>query len=259
MIMHDAIKWDRDRHGALLRQARASENMTRKDVAEAIESSYMSVLNWEQGRNAPQRSSLNKLVELFGEEAFGQEGASSVPEEMNALASWLSEQRERARLTRHQLAERAGVTYQTIHSIETGRTTNPQQSTLGKLEGALQAELPEEVDQDIRESADVGVEGVGRFTDFDPHVEDELPNVPGIYVFYDVSDRPVYVGESGNIGDRIRNRQNGHWDKFWYRAPIVDKAAYVRVDDSTLRKQIEAVMIKFMKSNAVINRKHVDR
>lgn len=92
-------------------------------------------------------------------------------------------------------------------------------------------------------------------TDFDPHSDDDFPREPGVYVLYDISDRPVYVGKSGNIRDRVR----GHVDKFWYRSPIVEHAAYVRVDDSILRGQLEETLIKFLKSNAVINQRLVDR
>jgi hypothetical protein len=74
-------------------------------------------------------------------------------------------------------------------------------------------------------------------------------------VFYDISDRPVYAGKSANIRDRVR----GDVDEFWYRSPTVDKAAFVRVDDATLRNPLEETPIKFVKSNAVINQRLVDR
>jgi excinuclease UvrABC nuclease subunit len=92
-------------------------------------------------------------------------------------------------------------------------------------------------------------------TDFDPHSEDDFPREPGVYVLYDISDRPVYVGKSANIRDRIR----GHVDKFWYRSPVVEKAAFVRVEDAVLRGQLEETLIKFLKSNAVMNQRLVDR
>lgn len=107
--------------------------------------------------------------------------------------------------------------------------------------------------QAVEQSAEI--RGVGRLTDFDPHSDEDLPRDPGVYVLYDISDRPVYVGKSGNIRDRLR----GHVDKFWYRSPIVEKAAYVRVDDAALRGQLEETLIKFLKSNAVINQRLVDR
>ena len=63
------------------------------------------------------------------------------------------------------------------------------------------------------------------------------------------------MGKSDNIRRRVRE----HADKFWYRSPIVEKASYVRVDDATLRGQLEETLIKFLKSNAVINQRLVDR
>jgi hypothetical protein len=50
-----------------------------------------------------------------------------------------------------------------------------------------------------------------------------------------------------------------HNEKFWCRTPIVHKASYVRVEDQTLRRQLESTLIKFLKSNAVINRQQVVR
>ena len=99
------------------------------------------------------------------------------------------------------------------------------------------------------------ITGVGRLTDFNPHDEDDFPAEPGVYVFYDISERPIYVGESSNIKARVRN----HVDKFWYKSPIVETAAYVKVDAASLRKQLEETLIKFLQSDAVINKKAVDR
>jgi hypothetical protein len=35
------------------------------------------------------------------------------------------------------------------------------------------------------------IEGVGQFVDFDPHDEEKWPKEPGIYVFYDIAERPI--------------------------------------------------------------------
>ena len=69
-----------------------------------------------------------------------------------------------------------------------------------------------------------------------------------MYVFYDISDRPVYVGKAAVIRDRVRN----HYEKFWFKSPIVDHAAYIEIQDERLRTQIEQILIKFLKSNAVL-------
>jgi len=92
-------------------------------------------------------------------------------------------------------------------------------------------------------------------TDFDPHDDDDLPEVAGIYVFYDVSDRPVYVGKAQNIAKRVGD----HSEKFWFKYPIVSHAAYIEIVDKELRHQVEQILIGFLKSNAVINKQSVTR
>ena len=78
----------------------------------------------------------------------------------------------------------------TIWNIETGRTTSPQHSTQEALENAFGEQIPEDVEADIAEEAQITVEGVKSggagdllLLNFDPHDEKTLPRVPGIYVF----------------------------------------------------------------------------
>jgi transcriptional regulator with XRE-family HTH domain len=99
------------------------------------------------------------------------------------------------------------------------------------------------------------VKGLGRLVPFDPYDREAWPTEPGVYVFYDVSDRPIYIGEGENASRRI----NEHEQKFWYKRPIVEDAVFLRVDNKDLRKQIEAVLIEFLRSNAIINQQHVKR
>ena len=74
-------------------------------------------------------------------------------------------------------------------------------------------------------------------------------------MFYDVSQRPIYVGMS----DDVRRRILDHSEKFWFKAPIVETGSYVEIKDKTLRRQVETLLIKFLKSNAVLNRQNVER
>lgn len=60
---------------------------------------------------------------------------------------------------------------------------------------------------------------------------------------------------SGNIADRIK----GYGDRFWYKRPIVETASYIPVKEKKLRHQIETILIKFLKSNAIINKQGVER
>ena len=95
-----------------------------------------------------------------------------------------------------------------IYNIEAGRISNPRPATIKKLESALGAEIPTEVKDETREEATI--KDVGELVDFDPHDDDDLPSTPGIYVLYDISERPIYVGQGTAIKKRIRD----HQDKF---------------------------------------------
>ena len=74
-------------------------------------------------------------------------------------------------------------------------------------------------------------------------------------MLYDISGRPLYIGQRMSIDKRLRN----HNDKFWFKPPIVQTDSYVQIDEKPLRERVEAVFIKFLKSNAVINKRLVDR
>jgi transcriptional regulator with XRE-family HTH domain len=156
-------------------------------------------------------------------------------------------------MTRRELSEQSGVSEPQIWNIETGKTLNPQAQTRERLTAVL-GEAPSE--ETIRVTEDeAAIPDLGALTDFDPHDADNLPNEAGVYVFYDISERPVYVGQSENI----RGRVSDHDHAFWFKRPIVETAAYVRITDPALRLQIETIMIRFLKSNAVINQKNVQR
>ena len=96
---------------------------------------------------------------------------------------------------------------------------------------------------------------IGEFIDFNPHDPKDYPSVGGIYVLYDIRDRPLYIGQGMTIDKRLRN----HYDKFWFKPPIIESASYLQIDDKPLRERIEAVLTKFLKSNAVINKRLVNR
>jgi transcriptional regulator with XRE-family HTH domain len=254
-----AMDWDTEKHPQMLIAARKRDGMERADLADKLGVVYQTVFNWETGKGSPQKAKLDALIELFGEQAFDPETIQIAEGGPTQLAAWLSEKRTHKGWTKQQLAAAADLTYVTIWNIESGRSQNPQRATLERLETALGEPIPDEIAKGIKKAASVEIEGVGEFTNFEPHIKEDLPKVPGVYVLYDISDRPLYVGQAENIAARISNAHTGHWDKFWYREPIVYSGAYIRIDEEKLRKQIEGVMIKFMKSNAVINKQGVER
>jgi transcriptional regulator with XRE-family HTH domain len=171
----------------------------------------------------------------------------------SAFGAWLSKTRTEKGMSVPELASKSGITAPAIYNIESGKSLNPQKETRRRLEQALGASIPADVTKEAERAQEI--KGLGSLTDFDPYDEQNLPAVAGVYVFYDIAERPIYVGKAAIIASRVKE----HKEKFWFRPPIVINAAYVPVSDATVRHQIEQVLIKFLKSNAVINRQSVER
>lgn len=186
----------------------------------------------------------------MGREAEGNEWEKNV-----SYGEWLRKKREEKGWSQLVLAEKSGVSQPQISNLEAERSLNPQARTRERLEKTLGAETPREVvEQAEKEEA---VAGIGSLTDFDPYDEESLPDCPGVYVFYDVTDRPVYVGKA--VKRAIRNRVKEHNDRFWFKRPIVDRASFIEIKDEKVCSQVEQVLIKFLKSNALFNKQHVER
>jgi len=156
-------------------------------------------------------------------------------------------------MTAAQLAEKSGLSVPTIYNIEAGRAENPRRRTIERLEKALGKKFEKEFEDEVRQASTI--EGIGEFQDFDPHEGEDWPGEAGVYVFYDISERPIYVGMAGDISDRMK----GHEDRFWFKRPIVERASCIAIKDKNLRRQIEMILIKFLKSNAIINKQGVER
>lgn len=172
----------------------------------------------------------------------------------NRYGDWLREALAKKEWKVWELADESGVSPPAIYNILSGQSKNPQQRTREKLERAL-GQKPK-IDLTPEEET---VSGMGDLTDFDPHDEALLPDVPGVYVFYDITDRPVYVGRAGSGSRTIRARVKEHYEKFWFKRPIVNNGAYIEIRDEKLCNSVEKALIKFLKSNAVLNKQHVER
>lgn len=236
-----------------IKRARLSSGLTQAEVAARIGVTPRTVSNWERGESTPQARYVEQLEQFLGNVTpVGGEDPSS-DDGPSPFGAWVSRVRTEKGLTRTELAHRADVSQMTVYNLETGRISNPHEKTRARLTSALGESAPQDaVDATEREAT---IEGIGALVDFDPHDPQDCPEGSGVYVFYDISERPIYVGESGNMARRIRD----HYEKFWFRAPIVQRGAYITVTNASLRSQIERVLIRFLKSNAVINRQHVER
>jgi transcriptional regulator with XRE-family HTH domain len=230
-----------------IREARIKNDISQADLAVKVGVSQPLVSGWERGKGKPSGEQAKKLAEVLGDPN------EETTTDASPLAAWLTKARIAKGYSVPELAHRTGLTPPGIYRIESGVTRNPREDTRNKLEAALGNIFPEEAAKEVALESEVV--GLGSFEDFDPHLDSDRPTGPGIYVLYDVSERPIYVGEGSNVRKRIRD----HEEKFWFKRPIIESASWIRVDDETLRKQIETLLIKFLKSNAIINKQHVER
>ena len=247
--------------GKKLKRDRLRNNITQAELAEKMCAEKMRVTQtlisqWELGKSKPskeQKEALNKILGGWGSVRPTDQGDVEEETSSIALSEWLTGARLAKNMSVAELAEAAEVSAPAIYNIEHGRISNPRGQTIQKLERALGSRLSPKEREGIRIEATI--EGLGEFVEFDPHNDSDLPSEPGIYMFYDISERPIYVGQ----GQVIRERIISHQQKFWFKRPIVETAAYVKINDPKLREKVEKILIRFLKSNAVINRQNVDR
>jgi transcriptional regulator with XRE-family HTH domain len=235
--------------GSAIRRARNRDQLSLAQLGERVGVTGATISNWELGRTQVDPAKLKQIEKVLGK----LDSDDAADDGLSSFGAWLLAQRTKQELTINELATKAKVSWRTIWLLETGATQNPQPKTREALEKALQSALPEDLADELRDEQTI--EGIGEMIDFDPHSDEDRPTVGGIYVFYDVSQRPIYVGEGQNIRKRIRD----HQEKFWFKSPIVQSASYIQVEDVDMRKKVERILIKFLKSNAVINRQHVER
>ncbi len=234
-----------------LRLKRLEASLSQVEVATKLGVSQVQISKWENGKGTPNETQLRQLNSLLGP-LMGSED-SAVSSDVSPFGVWLSRVRSKLNLTPAEVAVKAGVSIPTIYNLESGRSDNPQKATIAKITKALGVSPSEETIRATEAAAKI--EGVGDLVDFDPHDNANFPSGSGVYVFYDVSQRPIYVGESSNL----KRRLSDYNDKFWFKRPIVESASFITITDSNLRQQVEKILIRFLKSNAVLNKQHVDR
>lgn len=237
--------------GRWIRNRRLAEGMTQKALAEKINAYEPQISGWENNKHSPSAEYKVKLERLFGPlpgKNAKNDGDNIREADNNLIGSWVREQRERLDLTVQELATKSGLTTPTIYAIEQGRTRNPQEATRKKLEDALNISIPTEISNEVKEASTVA--GIGELKDFNPHSPEELPSLPGVYVLYDGADRPAYIGKSKNIARRLKQHKK---DRKWFEEPIVSTAAFIEIDNAELRSQVESIMIKFLRKNALLN------
>ena len=235
-----------------VKTARQQNGLTQTQLAKRMGVSQARISNWEAGKAPLAQEWISKLEAILGP-GLAKQSMQTTIGGSSMVASWLSRAREQAGLTPAELAKKAGLSIPTIYNIESRRAEFPRNKTIRLLERALGTRFDPEAARELREASEI--EGLGDFEDFNPHEQKDWPDKPGVYVFYDISDRPVYVGQSKSMASRMRS----HQDRFWFKRPIVETGSYIPIEDERLRKQVETILVKFLKSNAVLNQQQVER
>ncbi len=185
------------------------------------------------------------------ESSTGQDDEIYDEAEQLVFGDLLRRKREEAGLTVQQLSERSGISSNQINNLEQGISLNPQQKTINALQNVLGQFYSIEVEIATEDAA--SIPNLGQFEDFDPYDPNAYPEHPGIYVFYDRVNRPVYVGQSSSVADRVRE----HFKHKWFVKPVVQSAMWIHVEERGRRLEIESLLIKFLRNHALVNVKGV--
>lgn len=241
--------------GDWIRNNRIANEMTQDELAIQLGCSGMTVSNMERGKRDPDADDMRKLQKLFGSAA-----EQSPLLEEDSFGAWLRRELKRRNMTLQELSDKSGVTMTTISLIQTGKIQRPQRKTIDKIEGVLKAgpkvkdqappEEPPELSSTTSEKLAIGV-----WQDFVIEDVDSWPTSPGVYILYDVSKRPTYVGKSQNIRNRLREHKRQKW---WVDETVVT-AAYIEVKDVNLRSRLEEILITFANGNILVNKNLVER
>jgi len=234
-----------------IRERRRANALSQTDLAKRLRVSQATISLWEKGKAAPNDDLLPKMNEILGGMIPTSEAITEA-ESQTPVAAWLSRALVKKDLTVGELAARADVSVPTVYNILNGRAQNPQPRTIAALEEALGDKF--ESKNDAKEAASE-IAGIGELIDFNPYDPKEIPTKAGVYVLYDISQRPIYVGKAAKIVLRL----NDHSTRFWFKRPLVETGAYIEIPNPLLRDQIETVLIQFLKNNAVINKQKTVR
>ena len=238
-------KLNREGVATVIRERRRSNGLSQPELAARMGMSQPTISLWELGKAKPSEDQLQELEAILGGLANTKKHDGDI--ELPPIAMWIFRGLEKNGMTANELARKAGISAPTIYNILKGGAENPQQRTLRAIESALGETFERSAPQKVSKGGKVAI---GQLVDFNPYDAKDLPAKPGVYVFYDISGRPIYVGKSSNIAARLKD----HAEKFWFRSPIVQTAAYVEIPNEATRDQVETVLIQFLKNNAVMNK-----
>lgn len=237
--------------GERLETARKGERLTQVALAKKLGVSAPTIGNWERAIKPPKNfiQAIDKIEKIIRPIRLALPLVDEAENnEISELGIWMQVERSKRGWTVHELAKKADVTVQTIKNIESGVSLNPQSSTRTRITDSLEAQVPTSVVSQLRKDQ---YAGMFKLSEFDPHSKREvLPKEAGVYVLYDRTGRPAYIGKAKSVRDRIRD----HSQKFWFNKSLISSHANcVKISDKVLRHGVEQVLIRLMKSHISIN------
>ena len=238
--------------GTRIRERRHANALSQTELAERLNVAQATISLWEVGKAVPGSEQVRRLSEILGELTTASDSVTEA-ESQTPIAAWLSRALAKKNLTVGELATKSGLSIATIYNILGGRAQNPHPRTIEALEKVMGKENSFESKTETSQASEIA--GIGSLIDFNPYDPKEIPSKAGVYVLYDISQRPIYVGKASKIAARL----NDHSSRFWFKRPLVETGAYIEIPDQGLRDQIETVLIQFLKNNAVINKQKTVR
>lgn len=115
------IKSEKQKLGAILKQARKDQGFTQSQVAEKLGVTFQAISNYERGTNNVDNDTLEKLCTLY--KIPYQQTFDSI--DYQTIAKKLKAERTRKKLTQAQVSKFTGIPVSTIRSYESGKTEIP--------------------------------------------------------------------------------------------------------------------------------------
>lgn len=193
-------------------------------------------------------------------------------EDIGTFSDWLNAQIVQNSWKPNQIADASGVSLITIRFILSGRTSNPQSATRGKIEKGIQSLLSlnpqsEGVVQDVQVESTAPVAPEDEIIAGIPFLRDEIeraPNKKGVYAIHDRRGYPVYVGK-GNIRTRLLKHAE---HRAFLDSRVANNFSYIVLQKSDTVEDIavanrealrlEKLIVKFCGNTILLNKQLVE-
>jgi predicted transcriptional regulator len=217
--------------------------VSKAEICRLADLSYPAFYKIMNGQSIPRKETEDKIYRAM----------ERIANPISEFGLWVKTMMQEKNMSASVLSQNSSISIPSIYNIINGITLNPAESTKSRIQQAFENKAPAaKIKSDQQNQT---IKGLGELIDIDPYNLEDIEEVQGVYVLYDISQRPVYVGRSRNIRKRIKV----HSGQFWFKKPIVQTGSYISIRDTELVNQIEVLLIKFLKKNAIINQQMVDR